>query len=226
MSTEILQIEGLYAGYGSATIIFGAELSVSSGEVLALLGRNGVGKSTLVSTVAGTISATAGSVRLGGRELLGLHASRRFHSGLRVMSQEKPIFDELTVAENLDLVGGTVAAAAELFPFLRDRARQRAGSLSGGEKKMLALARMAQSGGDAWILDEPTEGLQPANVAFSATLVKAAAAAGRAVLLVEQHLHMAMSTADRWSLMEKGIVKPGGDVDETTYETVTRALTV
>jgi branched-chain amino acid transport system ATP-binding protein len=169
----------------------------------------------------------AGSVRLGESDLTRMRAARRTARGLRVMRQTRPVFGELTVRENLRL-GSAIdpTAAAGLFPFLNGRGRQQAGTLSGGEQKMLALARLALSGGTVWVLDEPTEGLQPGNVDQCGAIVREAAGRGVAVLLVEQNLDLALATADRWLVLDRGRVVEAGDVDPTTRDRVLQLLAV
>jgi branched-chain amino acid transport system ATP-binding protein len=216
-----IEIRGLAAGYAGTTVVRGVDLTVAPGEIVALLGRNGVGKTTLVSAVAGTLRGDSGAVFLGDRDITGWPGSRRRRHGLRTVAQDKPVLGELTVAENLRLAGiREPSGPAELFPFLRGRERQRAGTLSGGEQKMLAIARTMASPGTVCVLDEPTEGLQPANVSRFADAVRAIAAAGVAVLLAEQHLDMALSVANRWYLMEKGQIAEQGLVEEGTSDHV------
>ncbi len=226
MPDKALRVEGLTAGYSGSVVVDGISLEVQPGEVVALLGRNGVGKSTAVAAIAGTIPAAAGSIRIGDNDASGRTPSRRFQLGLRTMRQDRPVIGALSVRENLALVGADVAYAVELFPFLSEKLPQLAGTLSGGEQKMLALARQAANPGDVWILDEPTEGLQPSNVDRCSEIIRIAARKGRAVLLVEQHLAMALGTADRWYLMEKGAVKQSGKVDDSTFDTVARELAI
>jgi branched-chain amino acid transport system ATP-binding protein len=212
-----LETRGLAAGYAGTMVVHGVDLAVAPGEVVALLGRNGVGKTTLVSAVAGTLPGSAGSVHLGRCDVTGWAASRRHAAGLRLVTQDRPVLGELTVVENLRLAGiRDMSRVIELFPFLAGREHQRAATLSGGQQKMLAIARTLCSPGRVCVLDEPTEGLQPANVARFADAVGEIAAAGVAVLLAEQHLELALSVADRWYLMEKGQVVEEGRVTGDT----------
>ncbi|MCW7945194.1 hypothetical protein AAW14_25125 [Streptomyces hygroscopicus] len=218
---KAIEIRGLAAGYAGTTVVRGVDLSVAPGEVVALLGRNGVGKTTLVSAVSGTLRADIGAVLLAGRDVTGWPGSRRRRRGLRVVAQDRPVLGELTVAENLRLAGiRDLSEPTELFPFLRGRERQRAGTLSGGEQKMLAIARTVAAPGTVCVFDEPTEGLQPANVARFADAVRRIAAAGVGVLLAEQHLDMALDVADRWYLLEKGQIAEEGKVHEGAVEHV------
>ncbi|MFF5185695.1 ABC transporter ATP-binding protein [Streptomyces sp. NPDC000345] len=218
---KALEIRGLTAGYAGTTVVRGVDLSVAPGEVVTLLGRNGVGKTTLVSAVSGTLGADAGVTLLGGLDATDWSGSRRRRGGLRVVAQDRPVLGGLTVAENLRLAGiRDLSEPAELFPFLRGRERQRAGTLSGGEQKMLAIARTVAAPGAVCVFDEPTEGLQPANVDRLAEALRQLAAAGVAVLLVEQYLDMALDVADRWYLMEKGQITEEGQVHEGILEHV------
>lgn len=219
-----LRVRGLRAGYSGSLVVNGIDLEVEPGEIVALLGRNGVGKSTVVSAISGTLPLTGGEIAFGDRDVTGLSSSARFRAGLRSMRQDKPVIGELSVRDNLALVGASVGEASRSFPFLAERARQKAGTLSGGEQKMLAMARQAANPGLLWILDEPTEGLQPANVERCSQLIAEAAASGCAVLLVEQHLAMALATAHRWYLVEKGLVKDAGQVIDSTHSTIAREL--
>jgi branched-chain amino acid transport system ATP-binding protein len=207
---SLLAVQGLVAGYAGARIVDGLDLDIMPGEVVALLGRNGAGKSTAVSAITGTLASMAGTVLI---------------EDVNV-TKAQPILRDLTVAENLRLVESSKEAAAESFPFLAERSSQRAGTLSGGEQKMLAVARTAANPGKLWILDEPSEGLQPMNVDRCAQLIKEAAARGVGVLLVEQHIGMALAVADRWLVMETGAVIDQGKVTAKTFETVSRRLAV
>ncbi|CAB4560205.1 unannotated protein [freshwater metagenome] len=222
----LLDVQGLVAGYAGARIVTGLDLAIEPGEVVALLGRNGAGKSTAVAAITGTLPAMAGSIAIGGADVTKAAPSRRFQLGMRTVRQDQPILRDLTVAENLRLVGASKEDAAEGFPFLAERSSQRAGTLSGGEQKMLAVARAAANPGLLWILDEPSEGLQPKNVDRCAQLIREAAARGVGVLLVEQHIGMALNVADRWLVMETGAVIDHGEVSATTHETVSRRLAV
>lgn len=210
-----LEVVSLSAGYAGAAVIRDIDCSVALGEVVAVVGRNGVGKSTLVSAVSGTLRAMSGSVTVGGADVTGRPPSRRHARGLRVVRQDRPVFAELTVEENLRLSGATVAAIQSgPFEFLRTRRGQVTGTLSGGEQKMLAITRTLTDAGVICVFDEPTEGLQPSNIHRFADAVRRLATSGVGVLLVEQHLDMALSVADRWHVMEKGRIVDSGGVDD------------
>jgi urea transport system ATP-binding protein len=225
--SSMLKTRGLEAGYSGSRVLQGLELDVAAGEVVALLGRNGVGKSTAAETIGGVLPALAGSVELDGEDVTKMGTARRYTRGLRVMRQVQPAFPQLTVRDNFRLGRGVdPLAATATFAFLTGRDRQLAGTLSGGEQKMLALARLAHSGGRVWVLDEPTEGLQPSNAELCRQLVADAAAQGTAVLLVEQNIAMALSVATRWVVIERGRVVERGDVDAHSRERVLSLLAV
>lgn len=225
--TAALRLAEVCAGYGGSQVLSSVSLHVAPGEIVALVGRNGVGKSTAAATIAGTLPLSAGAVLLGATDVSSRRPSARYAAGLRVIRQDQPVLAGLTVAENLALVGcRDVGRAAHSFGFLTGRGGQLAGTLSGGEKKMLALARTALAPGSVWVVDEPTEGLQPGNVGKCAELLVQAAARGAAVLLVEQHLDMALAVSSRWYLMEKGRVVDEGTVSPDTRELIAGRLAV
>jgi branched-chain amino acid transport system ATP-binding protein len=221
-----LAVHGLVAGYAGARIVSDLDLIIKPGEVVALLGRNGAGKTTAVAAITGTMTCMAGTVAMGDVDVTKAQPSRRFQLGMRSVRQDQPILRDLTVAENLRLVEASKEAAADCFPFLAERLSQRAGTLSGGEQTMLAVGRTAANPGTLWILDEPSEGLQPMNVDRCAQLIREASGLGVGVLLVEQHIGMALAVADRWLVMETGVVIDHGTVTSTTFETVSRRLAV
>lgn len=220
-----LQVSGLCAGYSGSKVLQEVTLAVEAGEIVALLGRNGMGKSTLARTLVGSHQRDSGEIRLDGTAIERSSAARRFALGLRSMRQEKPVLVGLNVRENLSLAGVEVDRAAESFPFIAERVHQDAGTLSGGEQKMLALARLSGNPGSVWVLDEPTEGLQPANVDRSGVLISAAAAAGTGVLLIEQHLSLAVRIAHRWMVLEKGVIVAAGEVAEGSEAEISAMLT-
>jgi ABC-type branched-subunit amino acid transport system ATPase component len=223
----VLTVEALRAGYGGSEVLTGLDCVVNAGEVVALLGRNGMGKSTAVAAIAGVLPITAGTVTIGGSDRSSASPAARYTAGLRTVRQSQPTFAGLSVAENLALVGcRDVGLAAEHFAFLSGRGRQPTGTLSGGEQKMLALARTAVDPGRLWVLDEPTEGLQPANVDRCGQLITDAARRGVGVLLVEQHLALALRVATRWHILERGAVVDGGAVGSETTAQIRKHLTL
>jgi urea ABC transporter ATP-binding protein UrtE len=209
----LLAVEDVHVRYGPSPIVQGVSLTVEAGEVVALLGRNGVGKTTLARGVMGLTPIAQGSVLLDGADVTGMSAHRRARRGARIVPQGRGIFPRLTVEENLRIgamlssqpelrVGGLLN---ELFPVLRERRGQRAGTLSGGEQQMLAIARALLSAPKALILDEPTEGVAPVLIdRIEDALRVLFAEMDLGVLLIEQNLDFAFALASRGYVMEKG----------------------
>jgi len=214
----MLEIAALSAGYGRARVLFGVTLQVAPGEVVALLGRNGAGKSTTLKAVMRLLPPSAGEVLFDGQPLERLEPHEIARLGLGYVPEERRIFGDLTVAENL-LVGrqpprtGGPAWTDErllaLFPALRPMLRRRAGSLSGGEQQMLSIARTLAGNPRAILLDEPSEGLAPVVVEQVTRSILELKAAGVAVLLAEQSRAFAGRVADRSYTLEKGRIADG-----------------
>jgi len=208
----LLEVRGLRSGYRQGTVLSGVDLDVERGGTLALLGRNGVGKSTLVMTLMGIIRPTSGSVRLGGDELAGRPPHEIARAGVALVPQGRRIWPTLSVREHLDLTGRpvgrrwTLDALYQLFPRLAERRRQLAGQLSGGEQQMLAIARALVGDPALLLLDEPSEGLAPLVVDVIGAAIRLLAAEGVAVLLVEQDLHLAFAVAGQVAVMAKGAI--------------------
>jgi branched-chain amino acid transport system ATP-binding protein len=209
---SFLQVRGLVSGYDRGVVLHGVDLDLEAGAVLGLLGRNGVGKSTLVMTLAGLVSPSAGSVLLDGHELAGQRPDRIARAGVALVPQGRRVWATLTVAEHLALSsrarGGTwtVDTVLDLLPRLAERRRHYAGQLSGGEQQMLAVARALLTDPRLVLLDEPSEGLAPAVVDKIGEVVTTLRGEGVAVLLVEQDLHLAFAVADEIAVMEKGVL--------------------
>jgi branched-chain amino acid transport system ATP-binding protein len=211
----VLQIERLDAGYGDLQILFDVDLAVDPGEQVLLFGPNGAGKSTLVKAVAGQIGPTAGRVQLQGREVTGLAPEKLAAAGLGYVPQVANVFTSLSVRENLE-IGGVrlsarrrrrrIAELGELFPRLAERLDQRAGTLSGGERQMLALARALVPEPSVMLLDEPSAGIAPALVTRIFDMVAALRQTGTSVVMVEQNARQALAYVDRGVLMEGGRV--------------------
>jgi branched-chain amino acid transport system ATP-binding protein len=206
-----LTVRALHAGYGPVRVLHGAGLAVAPGEILALMGRNGAGKSTLLKAIMGLVRPTAGEVRLGDLRLDTLPAHEVPRQGVALVPQGRRLFAELTVDENLrvGLMAGrrgpeTRAQALALFPRLRERLAQPAGTLSGGEQQMLAIARALCAGPRVLLLDEPTEGLQPSLITLIRDTVRALKATGVATVLVESHVDAALALADRITFVATG----------------------
>lgn len=211
--TALLEVRGLTCGYGGGIVLDRLSLTLEPGKVMALIGRNGVGKTTLMRALIGLLPATAGDILLNGSPLSALPPDARARAGIGYVPQGREIFTALTVRENL-LVGMSAAPAAapsaleavlEYFPVLRARLGQRAGTMSGGEQQQLAIARALASSPRLLLLDEPSEGVQPSIVDLIArTLARIAASTGIGVLLVEQDIGMVQQAADRCAVMDKG----------------------
>ena len=211
--TALLDIKNLHAYYGKSHILHGVDLQIGAGEIVSLLGRNGVGRSTLVKAVMGQVQAT-GSVRFKGDELLGLKAFQIAHKGVAYVPEHRDIFPTLTVEQNLVL--GQKKARAQgrwsladmytMFPRLEERRSVAAGYLSGGEQQMLTLCRSLMGDPDFIMIDEPTEGLAPKIVALVAQYLKALKEKGIAVLLVEQKLAIALDISQRIYVMGHGAI--------------------
>jgi branched-chain amino acid transport system ATP-binding protein len=210
-----LAFEGLSGGYGDVVVVRGIDGAVAAGEVLCVIGRNGVGKSTLLKLLFGQLPCRAGSVRFEGRSLAGIESARRRALGISYCPQERPVFDELSVRDNLTLMRAdrSLVAFAPLFarfPILERRHEQHAGTLSGGEKKLLSFARGLAEAQPLLLLDEPSEGVQWENIVHMAALIEAAKAAGTALVVVEQNLAFAELVADRYLVIEQGRVALSG----------------
>ena len=209
--TPVLEIRDLDAGYGGVQVLRGVGLDLLPGEVHCLVGRNGAGKTTLLKAVMGLVRPTAGRVLLEGQDLARLPAHRVPGQGVAYVPQGRRLFAELTVAENLEIglmARGRGRAVRErmlaLFPVLGERLGQRAGTLSGGEQQMLAMARALCLEPRVLLLDEPTEGLQPSMVARIREVVEGLRGTGVATLLVEQRVEAVHAVADRVSFIENG----------------------
>jgi branched-chain amino acid transport system ATP-binding protein len=209
----MLELTDLHAFYGKSHVLHGVSLRVGPGEVVSLLGRNGVGRSTTVKAVMGQVTAT-GSVRFKGQEILGLRAHEIARRGVGYVPEDRAIFQDLTVRENL-LLGEkrrrgparwTTERIWELFPQLGCRAETPAGVLSGGEQQMLTLARTLMGDPELVLVDEPTEGLAPRVVAQVGAFLTEIARSGVAILLVEQKLAIALQISERLYVMGHGRV--------------------
>jgi urea ABC transporter ATP-binding protein UrtE len=211
----VLEVEGLRAGYATGDVLQGVSIAVASGEVVGVLGRNGVGKSTLMKAVIGLLPARSGTLRFKGDDITREGAHRRARRGVGYVPQGREIFPHMSVLDNLRMGQFVNKGAGDFniqqvydwFPFLRDRSRQRGGTLSGGQQEMLAIARALVNGPELLLLDEPSDGVQPSIVeeigGFITTLVQRRPLG---VLIVEQNINLLQTVAQRAYVMEKGSV--------------------
>ncbi|MBX6320865.1 MAG: ABC transporter ATP-binding protein [Rhodospirillaceae bacterium] len=220
----MLSVEGLVAGYQAGSrVLQGLSLEVHEGETVALMGRNGMGKTTFLRTLMGHLRASAGRIRFAGRDILGLRPFEISNLGVAYVPQGREVFRDFTVQENLILgVLGKPGLPArvderlyEWFPILTERRQQKAGTLSGGEQQQLAIARALAGRPRLLLLDEPSEGIQPSIVQAIADTVRAIAEAeGLTVLLVEQNLDLVLGMAERCLFIENGVIAESAPVGE------------
>lgn len=210
----MLAVQDLHAHYGRAHILQGVSFAVGQGEVVALLGRNGAGKSTTMKSVIGLLPPSAGSVRFAGREVAGREPFEIARLGLGYVPEERRIFTELSVRENLEVgrrgEGWTPARIAELFPSLGAMMDRPGGRMSGGEQQMLTIGRTLMGNPRLILLDEPSEGLAPVIIERMAEAILRLKAEGLSILISEQNLHFARLVSDRAIVLEKGAIRWDG----------------
>ena len=217
-----LDVVGLNAFYGKSQVIFDLDLRVDPGETVAVLGRNGAGKTSTLLAIAGVVSSRAGAIRLAGEEISPARSFQRVRRGLSLVPSGSRCFPNLSVKENLDVVrparnGGVRWSSADvyaMFPVLEPLRDASAGTLSGGERQMLAVARAMLAAPRVLMLDEPSEGLAPLVLREITVRVKTMNEQGVGVLLTEQNHRFALKTADRAYFLEKGQIVWGGDAEE------------
>ena len=222
MTYPLMEVHDLRAGYGGTPILQGVNFHVNPGEIVAIIGRNGVGKTTLMKSVIGLIPAVAGTILYRREDITALQADRRAHLGMGYIPQGRGIFPRLSVAENL-MMGQLIntgkaqkldALVDRYFPILRERRNQKAGTMSGGEQQQLAIGRALVGNPDLILLDEPSEGIQPSIVHdIARNMKKLNAEIGVTILFVEQNIDMILSMAQRCYVMDKGKI-----VDEVLPE--------
>jgi len=217
----LLSVSDLHAGYGETTVLRGISLDVDDGEVVTLVGRNGVGKTTTLRSIAGGVTPTAGSVRFRDEEITGSSPVETARRGAMLVPEERRIFPGLTTRENLEVAriagrgeGRTVEEVLETFESLRERADTPGASLSGGEQQMLSIARALIAGGELLMLDEPTEGLAPTIVDRVEELIADLNDEGITVLLVEQNVRVALDLADLAYVLDQGEIVYEGAADQ------------
>jgi branched-chain amino acid transport system ATP-binding protein len=211
----MLAVEDLHAYYGSSHVVQGVSFSIERGEAVALMGRNGVGKTSTLKSIMGLDTRTSGTVRFNGSLLNGVAPHARATRGLGYVPEERAVFPEMTVEENIR-IGALVQPAAEqrgcldraysLFPVLRERRQQMAGTLSGGQQKMLALARAVALQPKLLMVDEPSEGLMPANLELITNALLSATQAGLTVLVVDSSFDLLRQLCSRLYAMDRGVL--------------------
>jgi len=230
----MLKVSGLEAAYGRARVLFGVDFEVGAGQLMCVMGRNGVGKTTLLNTVMGVLTPTAGTVEFEGRDVTRLKTYERVKLGMGYVPQGHETFPQLTVAENLQVTLEATAhrdkravdEALEAFPRLVPLLKRKAGFLSGGQQQQLAIARALVTRPKMLILDEPTEGIQPNIVLEIEEAIERLHGTGLAILLVEQYLELALRLADRFVILEGGHVVHAGEAEDLRDEKVGRMLAV
>ncbi|MEA2884330.1 MAG: branched-chain amino acid transport system ATP-binding protein [Bradyrhizobium sp.] len=223
MAPDALSLSNVHTFYGDSHVLHGVSFALRPGGVLALLGRNGAGKTTCISTIIGFLKPAEGEIRLFGEPIEGLSPERISHLGIGLVPQGRRIFPSLSVTENLVVaqqrVGRTsnpwkVERIFELFPRLRERHAQFAGTLSGGEQQMLAIGRALMGNPKVLLLDEPSEGLAPLIVAEVGRTIRRLKEEGQSILLVEQNRHLALEVADQAVILNTGRCVFNGSADE------------
>jgi branched-chain amino acid transport system ATP-binding protein len=229
----MLTVEGLATSYGQSQVLFGIDFEVRAGEMVTLLGRNGMGKTTTIRSIMGMTPPHAGRITFAGRELRGLASFRIAKLGLGLVPEGRCIFPSLTVWENLTATatagpGGsprwTTAAILDLFPWIRERRNQMGGQLSGGEQQMLAIARALMTNPELLILDEATEGLAPIVRGEIWKVLRKLKRGGQSILIVDKNIRILAQLADRHYVLERGRVRWSGDSSALgrDYETIRR----
>jgi urea transport system ATP-binding protein len=235
LERDVLETRDVHQYYGGSHTLRGTTLNVPDGSCTCVMGRNGVGKTTLLRAIMGLVSVRSGSVSFGGRELVGADVSARARVGIGYVPQGREIFSDLTVEENLRV--GTLTRKGKkrdipdlvfrLFPVLRTMMRRRGGDLSGGQQQQLAIGRALTLEPKCVLLDEPTEGIQPSIVHELGDVIRRLYSEENvAVLLVEQKLPFARRVAERFFLMDRGAVVAAGTMGELSDDLVRRHLTV
>ena len=224
--TPLLRVHDLHVYYGAIHAIKGISLEVYKNEIVTLIGANGAGKSTTLNTIAGLLKPRQGSIELEGQSLVGLGASRIVPKGLSLCPEGRRIFQQMTVRENLEMgayarpnseIADSMEEMFQRFPRLKEREKQIAGTLSGGEQQMLAMARALMNRPSLLMLDEPSMGLAPILVEQIFSIITELHAAGVTILLVEQNAQMALQVADRAYVMETGNITLQGDAQELLH---------
>ena len=221
MSAPILSVEDVYTSYGLSQVLFGVSLHVAAGECVCLLGRNGVGKTTTMRSIMGLTPPHRGSVRWKDRDIAGWAPWDVAQAGIGFVPEDRRIFADLTVWENLDVAsrsrgadGFTVERVCQLFPKLAELSGRQGGFLSGGEQQMLTIARTLMGNPELLLLDEPSEGLAPLVVAHLKEQIARLKSEGLTILLAEQNVEFCLDLADRVYVLEKGHIRYHGTAAE------------
>ena len=217
----VLAVKGLKVAYGGIQAVKGIDLEVRRGELVALIGANGAGKTTTLKAITGTLSPSAGDIVFDGRSIMGRDSFQLVGQGLAMVPEGRGVFARMTILENLMMGAYTrddtagiktdIERMFETFPRLRERATQLAGTMSGGEQQMLAMARALMSRPRLLLLDEPSMGLSPIMVAKIFEVIRAVSASGTTLLLVEQNARLALEAANRCYVMDSGLITMTGD---------------
>ena len=227
----VFEFAGITGGYASSVVVRGLGGAVAPGEVLGVLGRNGVGKSTLLKLLHGFLPLRDGEIRHRGLDIRALAPAERSRRGITFAPQERIVFDDLSVRDNLWLMHpgrrlGDLEPYFQRFPRLRERLGQSAGTLSGGERKLLSFVRAFAEDASLMLLDEPSEGVQRENVEHMIALIKARQTAGTAFVLVEQNLAFAEAVVTRYLVLDQGRAVLAGERDAVTREAIVAHLGV
>lgn len=233
-SVPLLTLTGVTSGYGPIAVINDLSISIRKGEIFALLGKNGMGKTTLLKTLLGFVPLRNGTMRFGPSSLQGVPPAQLIAAGIAYAPQEQPLFQELTIRDNLRLalhsdkaLPSALERVYSYFPYLEERLGQKAGTLSGGEQKMLILARALMLRPKLLLIDEISEGLQPSVVdRIASALRNERASNGTTILLVEQNLDFALKVADRWAVLKLGSIDDEGDVAPQSRERILEHLKI
>lgn len=231
----MLEVQDIYVNYGKSKVINGISLEVEEGDKLAIMGRNGVGKTTLLKSIIGVLPLDGGSISLQGDVISGKPAHIRSRKGIAYVPQGREIIPDLTVEENLDLGGYAHVQLLEeqkklvlkFFPALEIHMKRKGGVLSGGQQQQLAIARALMAGPKILLLDEPTEGIQPNVIAEIATILdRIRKEMGVTLVIVEQNLKFAKKIADKYVIIQKGKIVSRGNMDQLQEETINKYLAV
>ena len=231
----MLEVQDIYVNYGKSKVINGISLEVGEGDKLAIMGRNGVGKTTLLKSIIGVLPLEGGSISLQGDVISGTPAHIRSRKGIAYVPQGREIIPDLTVEENLDLGGYAHVQLLEeqkklvlkFFPALEIHMKRKGGVLSGGQQQQLAIARALMAGPKILLLDEPTEGIQPNVIAEIATILdRIRKEMGVTLVIVEQNLKFAKKIADKYVIIQKGKIVSRGNMDQLQEETINKYLAV